>query len=163
MINAMPSFGCGDRCMHSGAYRAAMRTLPCEDVPLEDPAFVEYLEDARTVALTWPKDWSSGFTLLVSDLQRLGCAALTAPSTDVNYPFFVYGINLCAGGHGTFFPFKPLAFFCPASCGCRRGQPFCPETCPTREADGELCMDYMLTANADPFNVGVCPIHPFSL
>ena len=41
------------------------------------------------------------------------------------------GSNLCTVT-GAGFPVKPLSLFCPASCACRRGDRFCPTTCPAR-------------------------------
>ena len=53
-------------------------------------------------------------------------AGHTGPFIWHGYPA---GSNLChvmGGG----FPVKPFSLFCPASCACRRGDRFCPTTCP---------------------------------
>ena len=61
--------------------------------------------------------------------------------------------NLCVAG-GANWPIKPLSYFCPATCGCRAGDPHCPLTCPARESFPNAdCAEDLATGNG-----GVCPV-----
>ena len=68
----------------------------------------------------------------------------------VMYPPNVFGLNICNGG--VYFPFKPLAYFCPVACNCRAGDPHCPATCPARNATEPLCPAYMRSNATRPIS-----------
>ena len=144
--------GCPDRCRQTTQFRDAMVSLPCEDVPREDPNFQSYLTNWYNVAQNWPKDWQESSTIWVDLFRRFGCAYLGMNSpADLNYtmtpsvdnptalfwpPNFAgpaggWGVNPCVE-RGNFYPIKPLTYFCPAACGCRAGDNGCPDTCPAR-------------------------------
>ena len=42
--------------------------------------------------------------------------AVTTPGDTAIFPPYLFGINPCIEG-GTFFPTKPLSYFCPVACG----------------------------------------------
>ena len=73
-------------------------------------------------------------------LRIVGCALLEdgMPLTPMPreslpaYPPLFAGVNPCVEG-GIFFPVKPLSYFCPVACGCRSGDPHCPDSCPARD------------------------------
>ena len=82
--------------------------------------------------------------------------AVTTPGDTAIFPPYLFGINPCIEG-GTFFPTKPLSYFCPVACGCHSGDPHCPDACPMRTAATPMCPAAQLTAIADPTN-GDCPM-----
>jgi hypothetical protein len=50
---ALPSSGCGTRCVHAGRYLAARAQLPCADVDTSDSDFVALLDDWEAAASTY--------------------------------------------------------------------------------------------------------------
>ena len=153
-----PHGGCGDKCMVAGEYRAARAALPCTDVPTSDPDFVALLDDLDEVRQFWPADWRSGIGTYVRILRRHGCDFLALGSDRMamsdllpgEFPPYLFGVNLCVEG-GSFWPLKPLSYFCPEACGCRGGDPHCPDSCPARTADTPTCPEWQKTlANSYP-------------
>ena len=140
--------------MVAGEYRAARAALPCTDVPTSDPDFVALLDDLDEVRQFWPADWRSGIGTYVRILRRHGCDFLALGSDRMamsdllpgEFPPYLFGVNLCVEG-GSFWPLKPLSYFCPEACGCRGGDPHCPDSCPVRDPKEELCPAYQRPAN----------------
>ena len=74
------------------------------------------------------------------------------------YPPYLFGTNLCIEG-GSFFPIKPVSYFCPVACGCRSGDAHCPDMCPIRTPETPLCPEAQQAAIADPFApLNTCPM-----
>ena len=55
---------------------------------------------------------------------------------------------------------KGLSYVCPVACGCRSGDPHCPESCPRREASEPMCLASQLSEWAQGYPNPECPIHP---
>ena len=89
---------------------------------------------------------------------------------------FLFGINACVED-GLFFPVKPLSYFCPVACGCRSGDPHCPDGCPARNESTPDCPDewrlsgpqgvaHMDWFNPSPYRTSIgeldptCPLAP---
>ena len=151
---SLPNNGCPERCTRTTAYREAMASLPCVDVPRDDENLQGYLNNWHNVAQEWPKDWKESSIIWVDLFRRFGCAYLTMDSpADLNYtmtanadnptalfwppnfagppPTARWGVNPCVA-NGNFYPIKPMSYFCPVACGCRAGDDSCPDTCPAR-------------------------------
>ena len=64
---------------------------------------------------------------------------------------FLFGINACVED-GIFFPVKPLSYFCPAACGCKAGDPHCPDSCPARDETTPICPEEHRAPAMDWFN-----------
>merc|ERR1712096_518552 len=134
---ALPASGCGRACIRYGGYLEKRRALPCEDVPTDNPAFQALINDYDKVRKDWPYDWNTSSAMWASDLRRFGCGFLNA-SNFTAYPPSLMGLNFCVEG-GTWYPIKPLPYFCPVACGCRHGDPHCPDSCPARSASQPVC------------------------
>ena len=155
---SLPKSGCGDRCKKSGAYLQRRKELPCEDMNATDPRWVALIDSMQKVAATWPLDWKFSASVFFSDLGKYGCAALRN-DMDLQFPSMnIFSVNMCVE-HGSYYPVKPLSYFCPRSCGCRSGDPDCPDSCPSPKSQ-MICPAYM--RGSDPFQgVGYedfCPI-----
>lgn len=165
----LPSSGCGDRCVRSGVYLDALSTLPCEDVPVADPQFAAFLNDWDRVRQSWPNDWNQGSMIYIAALRARGCGFLGSAEMQMEaltsiagaYPPYLFGINPCVEG-GTFFPVKPLSYFCPEACACRAGDAHCPRTCPARNTTDPLCTDVQNATYtlASDLNRPHCPLSP---
>ena len=123
---ALPSSGCGDQCARSGVYLAARKRLPCEDMAVDDPVFIAFLDDWDRVRHGWPSDWNFGSNAYIEGLRRFGCRLLGSTATQEHvfnsnpstvYPPFLSGTNVCVEG-GFPYPVKPLSYICPVACGC---------------------------------------------
>lgn len=132
---SLPSSGCGPQCSSSPAYLATLATLPCTDVsPKVDEArysaaFAAYLDNALTAAVAWPPQVRNLVVEIVKTVQLEGCAALGPRGTltaagyasdDGRSPIDACRIsgNDPNGGYQYQLPIKPMAVFCPESCGC---------------------------------------------
>jgi hypothetical protein len=153
-----PRGGCGDKCMVAGEYRAARAALSCADVATDDPDFQALLDDFDAVRKAWPVDFSQYLGVLVSILRREGCDFLAIGTDRLSlsslgpeeFSPYVFGLNLCVEG-GSYWPIKPLSYFCPVACGCRGGDPHCPDSCPARTADTPTCPEWQQSyANSYP-------------
>ena len=135
---SLPESGCGDQCLRGERYERALAQMPCEDVPRDDPDFLEYLDQYEQVLRTWPQDWSASAISVVGYYRLWGCNYLTFDfSTAISLGAFPHnwgGVEPCAE-HGTFWPVKSMSFFCPRACGCASGTAptgaTCPGTCAT--------------------------------
>ena len=112
--------------MRAGSYMERLQNVTCEDVPYNDTAYNAFLDNWEAVGWTWP----SGFCGARRQLKlRWGCWVL---------PWLELGAaNLCVEG-GAYWPIRPLSYFCPATCGCRAGDPHCPLTCPAFDPECRL-------------------------
>ena len=132
---------CGDQCLRTGRYLERRAAIPCEDVAPTDPNFLDFLEDWERVSIDWNADWRVGTELILVNLRLYGCDFLGSldamAQANVYKPYFL-GLNPCVE-HGGSFPSKPLSYFCPVACGCRSGDPHCPDTCPARNASTPTC------------------------
>ena len=84
---SLDSEGCPTRCKSTAAYKVALQTTPCEDVPKNDTNFVHYLDNWKSAAADWPKDWSETALTYVELLRTYGCDYLrytSAPALDGN-------------------------------------------------------------------------------
>ena len=141
LVLANPNQGCGRNCRRTGSYMDRLQAIPCEDVVYNDTAYNAYLDNWEAVGWTWPQDFAASAVSLSLQL-RWGCWVL---------PWLELGpTNLCVEG-GANWPIRPLSYFCPATCGCRAGDPHCPLTCPPRESYD--CAEDLATGNG-----GVCPV-----
>ena len=117
--------------------------MECADIQKDDSRFVAFLDNWANIQWDWGSDLSQGSTLLIRSLRDYGCAFLSDPATifasagdgQIIPPHF-YGFNFCVE-RGSVWPIKPLSYFCPVSCGCRRGDPHCPDQCPARDVPNE--------------------------
>ena len=73
-----------------------------------------------------------------------------------NFPPYILSVNGCIEG-GTFFPLKPLSYFCPAACGCRSGDMHCPDQCPERTPETPICTAVQRSQMANPLS-DKCPV-----
>jgi len=148
LVLSLPQSGCGDMCERSGHYIEAITNLPCTDVVKTDTKFKAFLEEVTATVESWPVEWKPIVEMIVEDLGNHGCDYLTWGSNDasldmdINIGPWTDGLNLCTEG-GTFFPIKPLSYWCPEACNCRKGDPHCSSQCPTRQAGEPMCPDYM--------------------
>ena len=165
---SLPMSGCGDKCVRSGKYLARRMALPCADMLPTDPEFAAFLDNWDLVRMDWPNDWQYGGWNYVEGIRLSGCGFLnnmTAMTENIGpgtgrmgsqgWAPYLFGINACVED-GTFFPVKPLSYFCPVACGCHAGDPHCPDSCPARTPSTPLCPDELLqTAEAGfPFPSG---------
>ena len=119
----------------SSHYLLARKAMECRDLDLDDPVFVAFLDDYENASLAWPTDWREAAAGFISRYRNFGCKILSnltayAETSSVFQPY-VEQTNPCAEG-GSFFPVKPMSYFCPVSCGCRSGDAHCPDACPAR-------------------------------
>ena len=130
--------------MRAGSYMERLQNVTCEDVPYNDTAYNAFLDNWEAVGWTWPQDFAARAVKLSIEL-RWGCWVL---------PWLELGAaNLCVEG-GAYWPIRPLSYFCPATCGCRAGDPHCPLTCPARESIPNAdCAEDLATGNG-----GSCPV-----
>ena len=143
---SLPFSGCGSQCAKTGDYLDALQSMPCTDVAKDDPAFVAFLNNAASVSVKFPRDWSLGAQLVYgSQLRQFGCdflaygsSRLPINTSGVNFAPYSSGLNFCVEG-GVFFPIKPLSFFCPVACGCKGGDAHCPRSCPKRTPATPIC------------------------
>ena len=68
---SLPEQGCGEQCVRSGVYRAALDDLPCEDVPKSDPGFLAFLDRWDDACSSWPLDWQGGLRAGATHCARL--------------------------------------------------------------------------------------------
>ena len=131
LVLSMPADGCGQCTDVSQSYMNAMATLPCEDVPIEHPAWLAMLDAFAEQAVDYPNYLSDMFiSFLIPMLRSSGCAAFDK-STWFGGIMHSYQMDFCTPlGEGGFLWIKPFSYFCPASCGCRGGDPHCPDQCP---------------------------------
>ena len=112
------------------SYKATMATLPCEDVALDDPAWVTFLDAWAEHAANYPAFLGFVTIFMIPSFRAMGCAAFDK-STYFGGFMHSYQADLCTpSGEGGFLWIKPFSYFCPASCGCRGGDPHCPDQCP---------------------------------
>ena len=112
------------------SYKATMATLPCEDVALDDPAWVTFLDAWEEHAVDYPAFMAVFTMVYIPFFRAMGCAAFDKSTW---FGGLMYGIqaDMCRpSGEGGFLWIKPFSYFCPASCGCRGGDPHCPDQCP---------------------------------
>ena len=77
---------------------------------------------------------------------------------------YVFGGNMCVED-ASWFPIKPLSYFCPVACACASGDPHCPTSCPERRATNasdvsSYCPDYQRFGRDglwDPRGNSTCP------
>jgi hypothetical protein len=129
----LPKSGCGELCLQTPDYEAALAQAPCEDVSADDPTFNEYVDAVVNASVTWPNDWKDSGAFTLESFRRLGCpyVTMTAEEAWANGAYDPQwgGLDFCKEDR-VFYPIKPLSYFCPVSCGCRSGDPHCPGTCP---------------------------------
>lgn len=133
----LPREGCGHKCLRLGTYLQKRRELPCEDVQKDDPAWREFLDDWDTVRKLWPQDWNLSSTYFIGALRDLGCSYFNSSNEYLGFAYWG-GVNLCVE-LASYYPVRPLSYFCPVTCGCRRGDKHCPDSCPARTTSTELC------------------------
>ena len=126
--------GCPGRC--SMRFREVEQPK-CEDVPKDNPHWVQFLDNWESASVGYPKDWRESAQGFIAFLRQWGCDYLkqTAPPADAPVSYwnnFNFGsTNLCVQ-YGSWYRHKPLSHFCPVACGCFQGDNDCPETCPAR-------------------------------
>ena len=156
-----PDAGCGASCTTSGRYLARRQAMPCVDLPPTDLAFAAYLDDWDRVRGSWPLDFAATSRWTILFLRTYGCQYLGNFSFPEGQgpPPYRFGQNICVE-NGEPRPIKPLSYFCPVACGCRRGQAHCPDTCPSQSASEPACPTFQRTAYADPHSSlpGACPL-----
>ena len=143
VANYLTPAGCGSFCGRSGYYLDRRASMDCADLPKNDSRFVAFLDNWASIQDDWGSDLSQGSDLIIRSLRDYGCpylrdaatVATSAGDGQVIPPHFV-GINFCVN-QGTTWPVKPLSYFCPVACGCRRGDPHCPDRCPERDTPNE--------------------------
>jgi hypothetical protein len=147
----MPESGCPRSCLRSGAYLARRQALPCEDVSKTDPSFVAYLDNLDRIRLSWPLDFEAAPKWDIVMLRAFGCAYLRNETFPLGEgpPPYRFGYNLC-GENTVAYPHKPISYFCPVACGCRKGQRHCPDSCPSPSASEPACPAFQQTEYADP-------------
>ena len=148
----LPLSGCGDQCYKSVPFLRALDETPCEDIAVDDPKWQGLTDSLENASASFPMDWASSASQVAQFLRLYGCGWISMSYTEATTVYgiwhssFPYGLNLCYERH-TFWPVKPLAYFCPVACGCRQGDPHCPRTCP--------CADDSCPANA------TAPVGPY--
>jgi hypothetical protein len=148
---SLPASGCGSRCTSFGGYIEKRKQIPCEDVSVNDTAWQTLMDGYDSTRLTWPLDWRESLKVWIPLFKKHGCVVLSDPgsigfcanpgsdpSSCIPYPPFVFNINWCTEG-GTYYPLKPLSYFCPIACGCHQGDPHCPDSCPQRDSSTPVC------------------------
>ena len=123
------------------AFAHPNRRMPCTDVSKDEPEFRDFLDHWETAAKQWPADWQQSSSDNVRWLRTWGCDYLYQNSIPQNYTEVWWpssgpaalGANPCIY-LGTFYPIKPLSYFCPVGCGCFSGDNDCPDSCPRRNA-----------------------------
>ena len=119
----LPESGCPDRCKESTNFRTALATIPCEDVAIDDPGFVGFLQHWHDVADNWPKDWKASGQVFIDLFQRFGCAYLNMNGIPENYTMpasqplfwpanFGVGVNPCVT-NGYYYPVQANLLFLP--------------------------------------------------
>ena len=108
-----------------------MAALPCEDVAPADGDWRGFLGAFGALARRWPAAESAPAANFVAALETYGCATLDR-ANPMGAIFYRYQMDPCrAPGEGGWqWQTKPLSYFCPAACGCRGGEPHCPDACP---------------------------------
>ena len=130
LVLFLPESGCGGFCQSRPDYAAALATMPCADLPITSGVFADWLREADVVAATWPSSWAQSWREFWSpSLRQLGCGFLVALRSST--PPGAAALDLCLEGT-TYFPLRPLSYYCPVSCGCRAGEPHCSGQCPSR-------------------------------
>ena len=141
---SLPESGCPRSCELSTRYRDALHDMPCEDVANNDTNWLGFLEQWRAESEIWPFDWKQSANIYIDLFRRFGCGYLDLNGVPHGYkmpesqPIFWpanqgAGVNPCIA-RGTYYPVKPISYFCPVRCGCRAGDAHCPDTCPSRNA-----------------------------
>ena len=128
--------GCPSRCADIAAFSEALDAAPCADAPVGDPGFDALMDDWVALGDTWSVDFGPSIQdLWAVPFRTYGCAFLTMNATEIAAAGWwsprAMGLDFCVWG-GTWFPVKPIAFYCPAACGCFAGDDYCPTTCPER-------------------------------
>jgi hypothetical protein len=164
---SLPASGCGERCARSGRYLERRAELQCTDIAVNDPRWTTLMDDMDRVRQTWPGDWELSSGVFFADLRTHGCAALrnmTTPPT--SYPMYIFSVNLCVE-HGSYYPIKPLSYYCPQACNCHAGDDHCPDACPQRTPSSPICLPFQAAMNVGQppntggaANNGHCPISP---
>ena len=144
LVLSMPADGCGQCTDVSPSYKTAMATLPCEDVALDDPAWLTFLDAWAEHAADYPAFMAIINGMIIPSFRAMGCATFDK-STWFGGFMHSFQMDLCSpSGEGGFVWIKPFSYFCPASCGCRGGDPHCPDQCP---ADATHWWDRNVTAD----------------
>lgn len=164
-----PKAGCGEHCTRSGYYLDQRAAMPCTDLAADDPRFVAFLDNWDIVRLDWGSNLSLRATSMIRNLKLYGCSYLNSredflearASGQLAFPPHFYGQNFCVEV-GSVWPVKPLSYFCPVTCGCRRGDPHCPDQCPARNAEtDQTCADVDRSAVFNPAAASTqfaCPV-----
>jgi|EP00966_Prymnesium_polylepis_P157305 hypothetical protein len=142
LVLTLPADGCGSLCVQSVEYAFVLSQVPCEDSKTTDPDFLAFLSASQHVSAQWPHDkqfhWDHR---VVAYLRRFGCPYLAFSEADAAlrgvWPPTYFGVNYCVEHHH--FPTKPMSIFCPVSCQCRSGDPYCPTSCPARNESQPQC------------------------
>ena len=131
LVLSLPAGGCGQCASVSQNYTDKMATLPCEDVSVNSSLWVDFLDHFELVSKFWPDAESSFAMVFIASLRTDGCETLSL-SNAVGAMISTWKMDPCRewgeGGWGE--QTKPLSIFCPAACGCRGGDPHCPDLCP---------------------------------
>ena len=167
-----PRDGCGESCTRGEKYRQALDALPCEDVAVDDPNFVAFLDDWERAAWGWMEDIKVFSRMyFIPAFRDMGCGFLSwNPLEDPEWLYthsmlpYVFGGNMCVED-ASWFPIKPLSYFCPVACACASGDPHCPTSCPERRATNasdvsSYCPDYQRFGRDglwDPRGNSTCP------
>ena len=121
LVLSLPQDGCPDGCLRANGYVKRLAEQSCDDVAASDPGWLEWVDNLENVTNTYPQAWRDLSAILVPAVREYGCTIL---------PFFWFvDLDICVE-QGTFFPVKPLSYFCPVTCGCAAGDVHCPTTCP---------------------------------
>ena len=117
--------------MVSETYKNTMATLPCEDVAPSNPKWTAFLDSFDTVTESWPAAERAPMQTLVMFLRLEGCSVFSKTNY-IGSVYYSWRSDPCRewGEGGWNFQTKPLSIFCPVSCGCRGGDPHCPDMCP---------------------------------
>lgn len=146
---ALPEDGCGKACWRYGGYLENLEELPCKDVDRDDPAFLGFLDAVNQARASWSEDRSIIAGLYVRYLKLQGCEAINRTSR-----YLLFNTNICVEA-GSWSPIKPLSYFCPVTCGCRKGDAHCPNTCPERKETEPPCLPKQRDLN---FPRHTCPM-----
>ena len=130
----LPNSGCGEQCYRSVQFQRSLDEMPCEDVAVDDPTWQALTWSLENATASFPMDWANSAKQVATFLRTWGCSWITmTPDEAFGHGMWhssvPYGLNLCYERH-TFWPIKPLSYFCPVACGCHNGDPHCPRTCP---------------------------------
>ena len=138
LVLSLPSHGCPKRCTRTPTYKALLNAMPCEDIQRDDQDFTWFLDAWDAMAQNWPKDWAESSIQNVLFLREYGCDYFyqTARPADWHNPVWWpssgasnLNANLCVE-RGSFYPIKPISYYCPRACQCYSGSPHCPDSCP---------------------------------